>query len=226
MLELLLVVVIVAGLAAVVWPRLARLGRALEVRSSARDLVGLVGRARLEALTRREPVQLRLAAEAVSIVRPQARWFPAEARAGEEPAPAPTAKEVTVLEYPLSPGVLVSRLQVQPANRIFVSGQDEGPQGAPAASAPSDSAGGSGQDTTVINFYPDGTSDDALVGLRSADSAEPGSLGSGVPWSGSVEERSEYYVKVRGLVARAVVVRHLSEADEQLFAEVPDAARY
>lgn len=221
LLELLLVLAIVGGLTALAWPRLARLSRALEVRASARDLVALAGRARLEALSRREPVELRLAAERICVVRPQARRFPSDS-AGE--ADSSQQGEVTILEYALSPAVVLARLQVRPADRAALLGEDEGSPGNPAA--PPVSAGESDQNASVINFYPDGTSDDALIGLRSADASEPGGPRTGARTPGSAAEPCEYYVVVRGLLGRATVVRHLSETDERLFVEVPDVGRY
>ena len=69
LLELLLVMLIVAGLTALAWPRLARASRSLTVRAAARDLVALAARARLEALSQREPVEMRVAADGVKIGR-------------------------------------------------------------------------------------------------------------------------------------------------------------
>ena len=196
LLELLLVVLIVAGLMAVAWPRFARASRALTVRAGARDLVALVARARLEALSRREPVELRVAPDTVSIVRAEVRLFDGDASArGDQ-------EEVTVLEYPLSQALAIVRLQVLAAEGEFAPGgvkdlDERAPEWV-------------SDDEVAVIFYPDGTSDDALIGLSE---------------SGSDAEDPEYYVRVRGLVARATVVRTLEENDEELFAEVQDAAR-
>jgi len=76
--ELILVVIIVSALAALVWPELARFSRSLAVRTAARDLVGVMARARLEALSRREPVEVRFSASRVTVVRPQPRLTESE----------------------------------------------------------------------------------------------------------------------------------------------------
>ncbi len=197
LLELLLVLVIVTGLTATVWPRFRRASRSLAVRAAARDLVALVARARLVALSRREPVEVRAAADAVTITRPQPRSFATDGTA------RPPQEEVTVLEYPLDWVVAFNRLQVLPADRAFVAGRAEGDLEEPTSDWLS-------TEEAVITFYPDGTSDDALIGL--SDSQDD-------------DEQSEYYVRVRGLVARATVTRALRDSDEGLFAEVYDAAR-
>ncbi|MCK4298806.1 MAG: prepilin-type N-terminal cleavage/methylation domain-containing protein [Planctomycetes bacterium] len=197
LLELLLVLVIVTGLTATVWPRFRRASRSLAVRAAARDLVALVARARLVTLSRREPVELRVTADTVTITRPQPRSFATDGTA------RPPQEEVTVLEYPLDWVVAFNRLQVLPADRAFVAGRAEGDLEEPTSDWLS-------TEEAVITFYPDGTSDDALIGL--SDSQDD-------------DEQSEYYVRVRGLVARATVTRALRDSDEGLFAEVYDAAR-
>ena len=197
LLELLLVLVIVTGLTATVWPRFRRASRSLAVRAAARDLVALVARARLVTLSRREPVELRVTADTVTITRPQPRSFATDGTA------RPPQEEVTVLEYPLDWVVALNRLQVLPADRAFVAGRAEGDLEEPTSDWLS-------TEEAVITFYPDGTSDDALIGL--SDSQDD-------------DEQSEYYVRVRGLVARATVTRALRDSDEGLFAEVYDAAR-
>jgi type II secretory pathway pseudopilin PulG len=196
MVELLLVVVIVGGLAAVVWPRFARLARSLTVRTAARDLVGLVARARLEALSRREPVELRMEPGTVTMSRLQARYERAERLAKAAPT------EGRLLEYSLSARATIDRLQVLPAQRTPVPGEPEGGADARAREDGSDEG-------VAITFYADGTSDDALIGVGE---------------SGNADDEAEYYVRVRGLVARATVLRWLPPSDEQLFSEVADGA--
>jgi len=205
LLELLLVMLIVAGLTAVTWPRLVRASRSLTVRAAARDLVALAARARLEALSQREPVEMRIAAAGVSIVRGEPRLFDAGASVqGDQ------QEEVTVLEYPLSQALAIVRLQVLNAEVDFTPGGSKtSPTGGVRDTdgpAPERVSG----DELAVTFHPDGTSDDALIGLGE---------------SGSDREDPEYYVRVRGLVGRATVGRTLGKRDEELFAEVQDAAR-
>lgn len=208
LLELLLVLVMVTGLTATVWPRFRRASRSLAVRAAARDLVALVARARLVALTRREPVELRVAADTVTITRPQPRSFATDGTARRP------QEEVTVLEYPLDRVVAFNRLQVLPVDRAFVAGRAEGYLEGPTSDWLS-------TEEAVITFYPDGTSDDALIGLSDSQAT---------PSAGHIRRAadrngSEYYIRVRGLVARATVARALRDSDEGLFAEVYDAAR-
>jgi len=197
LLELLLVLLIVTGLTATVWPRFRLASRSLTVRAAARDLVGLVARARLVALSRREPIEVRVAVDRVTITRPQPRSFVTDARA------RPAEEEVTVLEYPLDRVVVVDRLQVLPVDPAFAVGRGEEGLEEPASDRLS-------AEEVVINFYPDGTSDDALVGVSRASGED---------------SSSEYYVRLRGLVARADVLRTLTASDEELFSEVADATR-
>ncbi len=217
LLELLLVLVMVTGLTATVWPRFRRASRSLAVRAAARDLVALVARARLVALSRREPVELRVAADTVTITRPQPRSFATDGTARRP------QEDVTVLEYPLDRVVAFNRLQVLPADRAFVAGRAEGDFEGPTSDWLS-------AEEAVITFYPDGTSDDALIGLSESQATpSAGPIRSYSP-AGEYDRAadrsgSEYYVRVRGLVARATVARALRDSDEGLFAEVYDAAR-
>jgi hypothetical protein len=82
-------------------------------------------------------------------------------------------------------------------------------------------------EAVTINFYPDGTSDDALVGVGERQEGgtygggpAPGASGSGVTASG--EAATDYVIRVRGLVARATLMRTADQNDEDYFSEVPD----
>jgi len=190
--ELLLVVVIVGVVGALVWPNFVRLDQSLELRSAARDVVGVAARARLEALSRREPVELQVGPDALTVLRPQARYD------GEEEIPE-DGEEPLVLEIPLSDKVVLTRLQVLPAeNGPWCAEEKERSETVELSEG------------AAITFYPDGTSDDALIGLSRAV---------------TVQDESEYYVRLRGLVARAVVLRTLSDSDERVFFEVADVAQ-
>ena len=191
--ELLLVVVIAGVVGTLVWPNFTRLAQSLELRSAARDVVGVAARARLEALGRREPVELQVRADGMTVLRPRARYT------GEEGAAPEDGEGTLVLEVPLSDRVVLTRLQVLPAESgpWCVEESDE----AETLELP---------EGTAITFYPDGTSDDALIGLSRA---------------ATLEDESEYYVRLRGLVARAVVLRTLSDSDERVFFEVADVAQ-
>ena len=103
---------------------------------------------------------------------------------------------------------------MRPTDRAFVAGRAEGNLEEPTSNWLS-------VEEAVITFYPDGTSDDALIGLSDSQAApSAGPIRRAADRSGS-----EYYVRVRGLVARATVTRALRDSDEELFAEVYDAAR-
>jgi prepilin-type N-terminal cleavage/methylation domain-containing protein len=252
--ELVLVVIIASGLAALVWPQLARFSRSLAVRTAARDLVGVMGRARLEALSRREPVEVRFSATSVTVVRPQPRYAESEASSQSRSAASASASglaasltegstEVTVLEYPLGKSIAWSRVQMLPAKREIIPQPQDSGWGQPASALGSPwgqttsavgsawgqtgSAASSTAEIVTITFYPDGTSDDALIGLGERQGAgtlvggqAPDANRSGV--TGSGEAATEYVLRVRGLVARAVVLRSVDESDEEYFAEVPD----
>jgi hypothetical protein len=87
------------------------------------------------------------------------------------------------------------------------------------------SSASSEEEAVTLTFYPDGTSDDALIGLGErqqggAYGATPASAAPAVTASG--EAATEYVVRVRGLVARAMVLRAADQSDEDYFAEVPD----
>jgi len=233
LMELLLVVIIVSALAALVWPELARFSRSLAVRTAARDLVGVMARARLEALSRREPVEVRFRASSVTVVRPQPRLTESEssAQAGSASSASSASagglggsltqesEEVTVLEYPLGKSVAWSRLQVLPEKRDVIRQEQQLGLGQGLSSASSE------EEAVTVTFYPDGTSDDALIGLGErqqggAYGATPASAAPALTDSG--EAATEYVVRVRGLVARATVLRTVEGSDEDYFAEVPD----
>jgi Tfp pilus assembly protein FimT len=228
--ELILVVVIVGGLAALAWPRLARLSQTLAVRAAAGDLVGMMARARLEALSRREPVEVRFGAASVAVVRPQVRYAKSEtssqsasllSASGVTGAWEEESGEVTVLAYSLPKAVAWSRLQVLPARRELITQEEDGGWGQTTSTATSQ------EEVVTVTFYPDGTSDDALIGVGEPQAAATYvvSQASGASRSGGTptgEVGTQYVVRVRGLVGRATLSRSVDESDEEYFAAVPD----
>jgi len=240
--ELILVVVIVGALAALAWPRLARLSQTLALRAAAGDLVGTMARARLEALSRREPVEVRFRAASVAVVRPQVRYAQSETSAqsvsgSSASALSPSASslsasgvtgaweeesgEVTVLAYSLPKSVAWSRLQVLPARRELITQEEDGGWGQTTSAATSQ------EEVVTVTFYPDGTSDDALIGVGEPQAAatyvvsqtSDASRSGGTPTG---ELGTQYVVRVRGLVGRATLSRSVDESDEEYFAAVPD----
>jgi hypothetical protein len=127
---------------------------------------------------------------------------------------------VTVLEYPLGKSVAWTRLQVLLEKRDVI------PQEEQLGLGQSLSSDSSEEGVVTITFYPDGTSDDALIGLGEREQggaygATPASAARAVTTAGEVP--TDYVIRVRGLVARAMVLRATDQSDEDYFAEVPDA---
>jgi len=213
--ELLLVLAIAGVVTAIVLPAFLRLQRSLAVRAAARDLVALAGRARLEALRVRQPVELRVSEGGVTIVRPQVRQGAGGLESGRSSDPPGSPQEV-LQEYEFVRATLCRLEVVVAENSLFGEEESTGPSAGEGLRSRFGEAerpglperdGHQAESLAAITFYPDGTSDDAVVGVgRDNDEALA----------------SEFYVRLRGITGRARVLRRLSDYEEEFFVDAED----